>query len=95
MNFLTYFVSSGKTYLSTMSPKQKVAIEPRAGVKQAKICPKAAKNCKYSYLQCNIIQILLNFQHIFVFSSQRVVIEPIAGMNKTKICPKLVEKCVT
>ena len=93
MNFLTYFVSSGKTYLSTMSPNQKVAIEPRAEVNQAKICPKTAKNCKYSYLQCNIIKILLNFSTYFCLfkpkSGQRANSWNEQGKNLPKTCRKM------
>ena len=36
-----------------MISSKKVAIEPRAGVNEGKICPKTAENCKYSYFQYN------------------------------------------
>ena len=52
-------------FFDAMISSKKVVIEPRAGVNEAKICPKTAKNCKYSLLQNARIQILMNFSTYF------------------------------
>ena len=58
------FVSSGKTYLSTMSSSQKVVIEPTAGVNETKICLKFQKIANIPIYNA-IILILLNFSMHF------------------------------
>ena len=89
-----------------MISSKKVVIEPTAGVNEAKICPKIAENCKYSYfpMQLNYPNIIQYFNIFLCFSekvylanmisSRKVVIKPTAGVKEAKICPKLVKKCV-
>ena len=86
-----------------MISSKKVVIEPTARVNKAKIYPKIAENCKYSYLQCNNLNIILYFNVFlcfFCFSylgtrilSKKMVIEQTAGVNEAKNCPKTVENC--
>ena len=51
--FQHIFVFLRETFFDTMISSKKVVMKPRAGRNEAKICPKTAENCKYSYLQCN------------------------------------------
>ena len=82
-----------------MISSKKVVIEPTARVNKAKIYHKIAENCKYSYLQCNNLNIILYFNIFLCFLensylgtrilSKKVVIEQTAGVNEAKIAQKL------
>ena len=77
-------------------------IEPTAGVKEAKICPKLAKSALYSYLQWSnfkiveIVNIFLCFSKTAymatIISTINKVIKLSAGEGKGKFCPKLFKK---
>ena len=85
-----------KAYLGSMISGKKVVIEPTAGVSEAKISPKIAENCLYSYIKCNNSNIIQYFKIFLCFtkkaylgsmiSSKKVVIEPTARVNEAKIC---------
>ena len=79
------------------------AREPMAGVNEAKICPKIAKNYQklliFLYIKCNNSNIIQYFNIFLCFtkkaclgsiiSGKKVVIEPTAGVNEVKFWPKI------